>query len=208
MEDKVRILMTIIRELSATQVCAFHACNGKDIPKRNIDSDIEYVHFESTLGSDNVKIGDLVLCETSGIHDFTVGYVQAITGYSDCIIREIGTNRICRVGNERFTKIKGLTKDSLLEGVQYKFKRKVLKAFYWGEHDYKYRFGGLEFTGDKGRTAIIKIREKWGGINHTSIPFDVVIKWNTKTTIKSILEEMTKQGYGWKEFEIEEEVQQ
>lgn len=205
MNDKIRILTKIIHELATTQFCAFGAIGSEDIRGRGLDrSGIEYVHFESKRGHGNVDIGDLVLCQTSGIHDFTVGFVDEYIGYSECAIREIGTNRVSRVWNEHFIKIKGLTEDDLLEGHLYKFKRKVMKAFDWGEHSYTYLFSGIKFEGKNGRTAVIKVRERWSAIKNSK-PFDITIKWNTKTTIKYILEEMTRQGYGWKEFEKKEE---
>lgn len=206
MTDKERILMSIIRELSMSQTLA-PAVRMRGYDRENwLDTDgREFVHFANYIQDGDLKVGDLVLCQTSGrseSHDFNIGFIHEYVGYGDCVIREIGTNRLCRIGNERFIPIKGLKDYQLWENDKHEFSVKIHRAFSKGGSDW-YRYGGLEFEGDE---AVIWIREKWGGLMNPSKPFEVRIKWNKKTTIKAILNAMRDAGYGTRKFDPIEKV--
>ena len=191
MDDKTRILTTIIKELyfSQNRGMAAKKLNGED-----------HVHFSNPYDYE-AKVGDLVFCVGSGIHDWTVGFVDSIYENHHFVIKEIGTDRLCNVSNESFSKIKGLNYETLLLGNERKFRTKVLKAFGRGD-EYWYRYGGVRF--DKNHAVII-IREAFGGMRKSddeeSTPFEVEMKWDSRTSIKKILETMIEQGYGTKKFE-------
>lgn len=197
MTDKERILMGIIRKLSSTQV---RRCD-----KGNWSSDIYYdessksylTHF-AYWDKYELKVRDLVLCQSSGLHDWTIGYIHELYDSATAVIGEIGTNRLCRVGNESFIPIRGMEKYELWEGEEYKFSMKVKKAFARGR-EYWYRYGGLEFPTKQ--EAVIYIREKFGGLDTPSKPFSFSMKYNAKTSIKTILEKMREHGYGTRAFE-------
>ena len=185
MNDKERILLTIIKRLYFS----------KDLSQFN-DKD-NYVRF-STYSDREIQKGNLVMGLTSGVSDFTIGFVHEIISEDHMVIKELGSDNLCDYSNERFIKIIGLDKKDLYEKDQYVFYKKVLKAFQ-RQYDYSYRFGGLDFV--KNDFARIWIREVFGGINGSSKPFSFLMKWNKKTTIKRILKLMNQHGYGTRKFE-------
>jgi hypothetical protein len=197
--DKERILMNIINRLYSTMVLAPNpkGFSRKDFIDRWSSGEHLYVHIARYQ---DPKPGDLVLCKTMNVNDWKIGWYVQCVGYSEAMIREIGTQRICHVSNEDFAPIVGMPYDEILEGDEYVFYRKVLKAFYRG-YEFNYRFGGVTFDG---RDATIWVREAFGGLgdlHHQSKPFPVPIHWNKKTTIKSILQTMRDHGYGTRKFE-------
>ena len=192
MNDKERILMTIIDRLYSTQVLALNGIRESMFVDEIMGHD--YVHF-GAYDDRKVKPGDLVLAQTGRVDDFKIGWVESTVTHDTCIIREIGSDRLCRYSNESFIRIVGLHDELLLEGDQYQFKLKVLKAFSRGEHSYIYRYGGIEFP--EPRKARFWIRCIFGGVPPGSKkPFPVEMKWNKRTTIKSILQNMIDAGYG------------
>ena len=113
MNDKERILMTIIRELKSTMLCARDPRTGLGDFKNGFGKDGEYVHFEGTSLGPPPEVGSLVVCDSGYLHDYTIGFVEEVLGYAECMIREIGTDRLCRVSNESFSKIVGLREEQL-----------------------------------------------------------------------------------------------
>jgi len=195
MTDKERILLTIIRQLSSTETLVMDRPWN---PKKYEG----HVHFAPWLASNDneIKPGMLVMCETGGIHDWTIGYtIEPLNdNFGGWLIREIGSQRTCRVSNERFTPIVGLRATDLLEGKEREFYHKVCRAFHKGD-EYIYRFGGVDMLPN--RRARIWIREAFGGLNHNSIPFSFEMNWTPKTSIKAILKAMIDTGYGTREFD-------
>jgi len=197
MNDRERILMSILQRLQFTQGLCLHGDYKKQFEK---DGNTEYVHF-GTFDDRPLQIGDLVMGQTGPIDDFKIGWVHKIISFDNLIIREIGSDRLCNYSNESWKRIVGMDKSLLLEGDKYNFNIKVQKAFHRG-NEFSYRFGGVDFEED---TAKIWIREAFGGmINGGTVPFSFVIPWNKKTTIKKILELMIENGYGTKKFERSE----
>ncbi len=203
MNDKERILMNILSNMYFTQIVRLKG----DRECMFDDGNSEYVHFG---GYDDrpIQRGDLVLCQTTGLHDWKIGFVHQVIDSQACIIREIGGNRTCNVSNERFVRIAGIPDDSLLEGDEYIFKQKVLQAFHRGD-EYMYRFGGVDFLAE--HIARIWIREAFGGVlggkGKMSTPFSFEMKWNKRTSIKLILETMRENGYGTRDFEYTDNAQ-
>lgn len=162
MTDKERVLLTIIK--------SFYV--------KHILSSLEL--FDKCKTSE-IRTGDLVLAMTSGVHDFTVGYVTKIDSESEMSIREIGSNKICNIGNEQFYKIPFdilINENNLLEGNQYLIYEKVLKAFhkYGG---YNNRFHSIEFD-----DCMCKVKSREAFSN--KVKNEVNFKYNSKTTVKSI----------------------
>lgn len=90
-----------------------------------------------------------------------------------------GTQRLCDYSNETFTVIdKEILGYEILEGVQYKVYKKVLKAF---DKYTKYctRFKDVYF---KGRVCTVQARECF----KTDVLFEISFTYNSKITIKSI----------------------
>lgn len=203
MTNKERVLMELVRELYSTQLhLQLRVPNRPDMWK--IFDNREDVHFECS-SFDKIQIGDLVLCTSSGIHDWTVGFVHEIINPSwhELMVKEIGTNRLCKVGNEGFVPIRGMSEQQLWNDDQYNFSIKVKKAFAKGGH-YSYRFGGMSFVGDK---VAVYVREHFNGTlrlngsGKMTIPFKIVLDWDKKMSIKKILELLVAGGYGSRKFD-------
>jgi len=193
--DKERILIRIIEKLSSTQIMLYHNGYSANAFEQKFSTWTDkYIHFAYY---DKPKPGDLVLAKTGGMSKYKIGfYIKDIPDGG--LIREIGTNNQCNYTNEQFIPIRNLDEIDTLEGDRYQFYIKVLKAFKKGDL-YIYRYGGIDFKDDN--IATIYIREAFGGLStEGSQPFSVKIKWDKKTTIKSILEIMRKGGYGTHKF--------
>lgn len=198
MNDRERILMNIIDRLATTQVL----CRGGQKESDFVDKDGSiYVHF-GCWDDRPVQKGDLVLAQTGNLSDYKIGWVYQVVDKSTCVVREIGSNRLCNYGNEKFTRIVGMHPSQLLEGREYIFQQKVIRAFRKGD-EYIYRYGGVDFYGNK---ATIWIREAFGGFvrGKEAVPFSFVMSWNSKTSVKRILETMRENGYGTRAFEHRE----
>jgi len=133
----------------------------------------------------NIKNGDLVLAITSGTHDFSIGYVTRIISESEMIIREIGSNKTCRIGNEMFYKIdlEKLDSDMLLEGLQYDIYIKVKKAINKAT-EYYTRYHSIEFVEGLFKCCKFHLRKAFSNNIIKSFTF----KYSSKTTIKEIVE--------------------
>lgn len=182
--DKERILMTIITRMAKLDLSGYDEKQG--FPRVSIDEP---------------KPGDLVVCKSSGPHPYAVGW--AVSEHDPhgaaLTIREIGTERTCHVSNDSFYVLKGFGPDAFLEGKQRGLRDKVMKAFRRGD-EYAYRYGGLSFP--EPGVAVLLVREVWGGLAHKSLPFPVEIKWNSRTSIKAILQAMRDAGYGTRVFDL------
>lgn len=189
--DRERILLTLVHRMSR------HAFRPPD-PARLTER--EHVAYYD----ENPKPGDLVLGATGPIDQFKVAWYVKKLGYSDHLVREIGSDRVCKYVNEAFHPIRGFPSTMLLEGNQYKFYRKVKRAFLDGHgipglKSYYHLLGDLTFDGDK---ATIWVREKWGGgFEKESKPYPVIMTWSRKTKVSEILDALLAGGFGTREFE-------
>lgn len=203
MTNKERVLLELVRELYSTQLhLQLKVPHHPDMWKGF--GDREDVHFECS-SFDKIQIGDLVLCTSSGIHDWTVGFVHEIlnSSWHELMIREIGSGRLCKVGNEGFVPIRGMTAEQLWSDVQYEFCKKVKKAFAKLD-EYSRRFGGMSYAG---KTVAIYVRERYNGMlrlsgtGKMSVPFKIEIQWDKKMSIKKILELLQAGGYETRKFD-------
>lgn len=198
MTDKERILMTILRSMDFTQKLCLNGVHEQQFVER----DGGYVHFGG-YDDRHIQIGDLVMGATSHYsHEFMFGWVHKIINEHEIIMREIGSERLCHYGNEKFVRIVGVDPSLLLEGDKYEFDQKVQRAFAKGDH-YVYRYGGVTFHDDQ--EAEIFIREVFGGLKNPSKPFFFKMKWNKRTSVSKILKTMIENGYGTRKFELIEQ---
>lgn len=165
MTDKERILSTIISYV---------------IPKLLYDlGDNKDDYIESCmLQPSKLNRGDLVFAATS-IHpnDYSVGFVHEVK--EKCVvIRKIGSEKLCNYTNEGFYKInKEKLGYEILEGLQYKTYRKVLKAFEYT--DYRTRFNSISFDGNK---CTVQARRMF----ENELLFEVAFEFDKKTTVAEI----------------------
>jgi hypothetical protein len=66
----------------------------------------------------NINVGDLVLAVTSGIHEFSIGYVIEKITESDMVIREIGSDKTCKISNEMFYRKNQMQRNEMFERVK------------------------------------------------------------------------------------------
>lgn len=196
LSDRERILLHIVDGFSSTQLRS----NRVDLADSwtsdyyTDPSGYTRVHFAFW---DKPKPGDLVLAQTGSLSAWKVGFFHEAlpSNYGGAVIREIGTGVLCDYSNESFVPIRGLWPDYLWDGDRYKFKVKVLKACR-NIDGYQHIYQKINFEGN---TAIVTIRERFGGMRD-SVPYEITLKWNKRTSIKSVEEQMTAQGYGTREF--------
>lgn len=194
MNDKERILMTILERMSMTQTLCLRGNQEKQFQ----DKDGQYVHF-GCYDDRKVQAGDLVMAFTGPVSDWKIAWVDQVISDNECVLREIGSHRLCRWSNEQFKRIVGLDSSLLLEGDQYQFQIKVMRVFR-KEDQYWYRFGGIDFLPNQ--IARIWIREAFGGIRNPSKPFSFEMPWNKRISLKKITEAMYANGYGTRKFEL------
>lgn len=118
----------------------------------------------SNYSEENIQTGDLVISMTSGIHDFTIGYVVKKINNYELTIRKIGSSETYNIENEQFYKIdiSNINKNELLEGAQYIVYKKVQEALvddafipFMGSRTYY--FGEIHFE-NKNVTVYLKKR--------------------------------------------------
>ena len=168
------------------------------IPKDLIDTRYPHVAFGPA------KVGDLVICQTSGLHRWSVGYVVDINGMSGCTVREIDSSAMCNVSNESFYVVRGMEHDyAMLPEPRWRFYQKVIKAFKRLDA-YMHLFGGLTFNDDG--SATIKVRERYWGRHAAKVcvPYEVRVPYSRRTTIKAIAAALLAAGFGTRKFDYEE----
>jgi hypothetical protein len=192
--DRERILLHVLQGLRFSAILCRHGDPFREETWRDRGDSSMYVHFAKYR---KARPGDLVMGDTGGINEWKLAFYVRNEGSGNHVVRDLNTGRLCNYGNEEFTPIVGLAPSQLFCGEQRQFYEKVLRAFAKGD-EYMYPFGGLTF--DAADEAVIWIREKWGGLGGTSVPFSCRIKFNKRTSVKAILAALRAAGYGWRPF--------
>lgn len=160
-------------------------------PRYVLDLDKKGKDLFHKCNSESIQIGDLVLGTTSGIHDFTIGYVVKKNNNWSMNIREIGGESVCELTNEQFYKIdiSELDKNILLEGECYIIYENTKKAldlyaddsFLGGK---RYFVMEMEFDND---FVTVYLRKKWDNYVKNTAP---IIKFNYKerASVQDILQ--------------------
>jgi len=201
MTEKERILIDIIKQLKTAQALS-HGFYGykRDTFKGTREGEY-YTHWGLGTEERDIKIGDLVMCETMHTSDYSIGFVHTILTSSNMVIREIGTNRLCNVSNEMFVPLRDIHESILLDGDRRAFRNKVQKVIRKADHTW-HLYGGIKFLEDN--IAEVTIRTRYGGLD-CEVPYKVKINWNKRTSQKFILEELNKAGFGTREFDKDPE---
>lgn len=165
MTDKERIL-TLISTMTAYATTEHRLLSENSVRW-------EYIHQDTIL-----KNGDIVCGLTNSNHKYGVAFFQEKIGYSDLVVKEIGSEKTCNYTNEMFLVLRNFPDMDKLCGIEYKTMLKVKKSLF--DID-QYRFDRIDFQPHK---LIITLRKKWTTDKYTfdfeySCPF-------SKITIKSL----------------------
>lgn len=178
-DDKERILLTLLHRLR------FRATA---ITPNEIAGMGAYVDGRMMSREGQPKRGDLVLCaSTRQAHDwFVAWYVRPIP--DGALLREIGSDRECRVVNEDFRPIRGIDPDLLLEGAEHRFAERIERVFRraWPRPT-SYLCASVGF--EEGRICRVIVRDYFSGHrgdNTESKPFAVRFPWRAKMTNAAI----------------------
>lgn len=166
MTDKERILSAVIANVIPRLIYGSFNRERED-----------YVE-DCMLNPSKLNKGDLVFARTSIYpNDFSVGFVHEIK--EDCVvIRKIGSDKLCNYYNEGFAKInKERLGYEILEGLQYKTYKKVLKAFEYT--NYCTRFKGISFDENK---CTVQARTMF----KNDLLFEVTFEFDKKTAVMEI----------------------
>jgi hypothetical protein len=174
MTDKERILI---------QIGAMTAFGTTKFNNFSEDS----VHWETIHQETKLQKGDIVCGVTNPNHKFGIAFFEERTGYSDFVVREIGSNKTCNYTNEMFLVLRNFPEIYKLCGNEYKTMIKARKAFY---HTYTWVFAGIKFEPKK---LIITMRKKWTDIKETfELNYDCHLSRITIKSIKDAIDKETK----------------
>lgn len=175
-DDKLRILTYLAKTLVSCSFC-------HDLPK-------SLFNLEIIDGQPNP--GDFVLAASSGIHRWTFGFVHEVVDQNTVVVREIGGTALCRIENERFYTIRNFNNEIFLEGEQYRFYKKVLKAIKQID-DYSRRYGGIRFDGN---LVTVKVRNYcFSHPQPLKTDDEITIKWNKRMSVKKIADALIEAGF-------------
>lgn len=187
--DKERILSLIIAHLSSTMVLCRANVWGEAAFKGHSGGHV-HVHFAPWIKAEK---GMLVMCVTTGMsnglraHDWAISWVHEVFSESHMMLREIGSDRLCDMDNERFYPLVGLDPYEVLEGERYRFLTKVQQACRrHGDMGRPFRLVGYDAEG----RAIIQIWRRFVG-GSVELP----IEWSPRMSGAAILRGLYAQGY-------------
>ena len=173
--------------------------------------------FGSEPSKKPFKKGALVVCNTAcRIHTndpYLVSFVESNGIKNDpngLVLRAIGSEKMCNYGNENFLEVVGIPEKFLWEGPRWKFATKLYAALRQlndlKEHvkldTYGHRYRGLEFVDDS--SAQVWVGECFGGLGVKTKPYSITVTFNSKTTVKGIVQQLKNGGYGSRLFEPED----
>lgn len=201
--DRERILMNIAAQLAA-EVSYLQSLPGVRERLDNPHSLSRVRVSERWLEKTEYQKGELVGCSTSIGRQQNKWLISFVEGKhkndpSGLLLRAVGTDDTCDYGNESFMRITGIPERFLWEGDKHQFSLKLQKALR-NFDSYGHRFRGLEFP--ESGIAHVFIGEVFGGIGRDTKPYRIDIKFDKKTTIKSVMKQMETQGFGTREFEL------
>jgi len=212
--DKERVLMSIICETNSPwNKPRMTKDGGWPIMMRHNAPAPQFVSLKAAkvIGMP-LSPGDIVRCETNPHHAWGISeFVEILSvtggafGSAECILREIGSDRLLKMSNESFSVLRFMPLRLLYTGKKHQLYNWGYKAFWEkGNHnpdaDYYKRCGGIEFNGD---TMIIWSRphiwrqEKKGenGATLYAQPKRFELKWDKNTRLKDIVTAMQEQGF-------------
>lgn len=211
MTEKERVLMNIACELGSVIGCRIETIGQWPIRIRFGNPAPQFVTESAAeaLGLP-LKEGDIVQCVTNSSHDWGISEYTGIeeTKYSGPVflLREIGSERICRMGNERLEILRFMPPYLLYTGKKKQVYDWAYKAFKESgpnpDADYFKRCGGVEFDGDIitiwSRAHVWNQEKQKQGDNEETLyaqPRSFSFRWDKKTRLKDMIAAMRAQGF-------------
>lgn len=156
--------------------------------------------------------GDIVRCKTNPNHRWGISEFVERLGYAEFLLREIGGDRLLKMGNESVDVLRFMSPSRLYTGAKHRVYRWVTeKAFserYNPDADYFKRCGGVEFDGDTlviwSRPHIWVMERVVDGQTQYAQPRRIILEWSSKTRLKDIVDAMKEQGFA-EDFEFSPE---
>jgi hypothetical protein len=151
-----------------------------------------------------MRAGDIIRCVTNPNHLWGISELIEVHGNGNFLLREIGGNRLCNMGNESVHVLRFMHPSRLYTGSKYKIYQWIItKAFserYNPDGDYLKRCGGVQFDGDMltiwSRPHIWSM-EKVNESKETlyAHPKKFTMQWSDKTKLRDIINSMKDQGF-------------
>lgn len=153
--------------------------------------------------------GDIVRCKTNPNHQWGISEFVEKTGYSDFVLKEIGSDRLLNMSNEALDVLRFIPQHLLYTGKKQQIyewaSQKAFSEQCNPQADHFKRCGGVSFDGDTltiwCRAHIFCMEKKSeDGRTLYAQPKKFTLRWSGKTKLKDIIEAMNEQGFG-NEFE-------
>lgn len=217
MNDKDRILTTLVDELASSRLLGRQA-DGLAGAHGIIADHNGFVRAQFL--SDYLvrpKPGDIVRCLTSRDHSWKISrFVEDHGGASGghYLLREIGSQRLCRIGNESLETLVGVHPHLLYEGHQHRVHRWATVSAFQEKHNpstnnrYAARPGRCEFLGDVVRVwvraHIFSDEKVVDGVKLYAQRWHVDVPFTKRTRLRDIVQALTDAGFP-REFEYQPE---
>lgn len=149
--------------------------------------------------------GDIVRCKTNPSHAWGIAELVERKGYADFLLKAIGSELRCNMGNESIDVLRFMWEPLLYTGKRHQLycwaSRHAFSERFNPNACYMKRCGGVSF---EGATLVIWCRahiwamEKKGdaGQKMFAQPKRFSLAWNERTKLKDIVEAMNAQGFG------------
>lgn len=202
LDDRSCVLMHIIEQLLSTMLLGHKDGNGLWVGCRG--------EGRAQFAGDYLvkpKPGDIVMCRTGRVSRWKIAYFvedcrDGWGGYH--LLREIGSNRLCRMSNESLDTLIGVSPNLLLDGLRRKiYGWATVEAFsrrYNPKSDHWIRCGGAEFVAED----IIRIwvrphifvqdKSEDGRTLHAQ-PWSVDVPFSKKTRLRDIVSALIAAGF-------------
>lgn len=151
-----------------------------------------------------LKPEDIVRCKTNPNHRWGIAELVEKRGYSDYLLREIGGNKLCNMGNESVEVLRFMAPSRLYTGTKFRiYQWASTKAFvkrYNPDADRWKRCGGVEFDGDTltiwCRPHIFMMEQRGeDGVTLYAQPKKFTLQWSDRTKLADIVSAMREQGF-------------